>query len=65
MNNNRIDDLEIKISFLERQLEELNRVVAEQQRVIECLCKDDKQMKELINELANGEGITNPPPPHH
>ena len=50
---NRLTDLEVRYTHLERQLNELNQVVFDQQRMIDRLAKD---MSGLRARLASAEG---------
>ena len=65
MNEQRLIDLEIKLSYQEVQMEELHKVVNDQYLVIE---KMDKALKEISNKLKADENSANPnheKPPHY
>ena len=63
----RLTDLEIKASFAEDLLDELNRVVVRQQQEIDLLTREVRQLKQLEQErgadLAAPAG--NDLPPHY
>lgn len=60
---NRLVTLEIRYTHLERQVEELNRLLFDQQKVI------DRLTREIANLRANSSGVEgsphNEPPPHY
>lgn len=65
MNEQRLIDLEIKLSYQEVQMEELHKVVNDQYLVIE---KMDKALKDITNKLKADENSANPnheKPPHY
>lgn len=59
----RLTTLEIRYTHLERQVEELNRLLFDQQRVI------DRLTREIANLRASATGVEsgsqNEPPPHY
>lgn len=61
-----IIDLEIKLTFQEQLVDELNKIMIVQQRQLDKL---SMKMTLLENRIKSGEGmgneISNPPPPHH
>lgn len=59
----RLVDLEVRYSYLERQLEELSGVLFEQRRTIERMESRLKDLEGRLREL--GEPIGNEPPPHY
>jgi SlyX protein len=60
---NRLIDLEIRYTHLERQLNELNQVVFDQQKTIDRLAKD---VSGLRARLASAEDdAPDEPPPHY
>jgi SlyX protein len=63
----RITDLEIKVSYHEDLLQELNKVVAQQQQQIGLLEKTCKLLYERINnlQLEKQDDAVDPPPPHY
>lgn len=66
-NEERLDQLEIKISYLEDFLNQIQEVCVAQTRDIEKLKTENKKMKEKINDLIenSGEDIPNRKPPHY
>lgn len=61
--SDRVTDLEIKLTFLERTVEELNHVVLEQHKRMDQLLA---QLEALRAEFETSkEDITNEPPPHY
>ena len=68
MAENRIVELEIKIAYQEDLVEDLNRIVAEQQRQIERLELVCKQLTEHVRNLQlsqPGEQNIDETPPHY
>lgn len=63
----RITELEIKISFNEDQIEELNKVVYQQQRQIELLAAELRNLREQVNNAQPQEGrsLRDEIPPHY
>lgn len=65
MNEQRIIDLEIKLSYQEVQMDELHKVVNDQYLIIE---KMEKALKDITNKLKSDENSANPnheKPPHY
>jgi uncharacterized coiled-coil protein SlyX len=60
----RVVDLELRFMRLERELGELSRVVAEQQRTIEALVLDARRRHER-DEMAPEPPIADERPPHY
>ena len=60
-------ELEIKITFLEDTLTELNQVVYKQQRTIDELDRTIRKLSDRIEELENssGEDLPHVKPPHY
>lgn len=63
MNENRLEEIEIKLSFHEKAIKELNDVIYDQQKQID-------RMTRLIEELEkqlpdNSTGPANEKPPHY
>lgn len=63
----RITNLEVKVSYLEDFLNQIQEVCVEQTKEIEFLKKENKLMKEKIKDLVEltGEDIPNRKPPHY
>jgi SlyX protein len=57
-------DLEIKIAYLEKTVDDLNKVIIDQQHQITAL---QEKLDEVDEKVKHGEAneIINPPPPHH
>ena len=66
MSNQQIE-LETKIAFLEKYINELSDVVYAQQKNIDNLQRDYKSLKDKFGSLANNEGISDQieKPPHY
>lgn len=63
--DDRIIELEIKISYQEVQVEELRKLVDEQQITID---KMEKALKEIVDKMTSDENSANPEhvrPPHY
>ena len=64
--NQRIDDLEIKASFSDELLEQLNTIVTRQQGEIAALIREVKQLQEQIPEKQNvSTHLIQELPPHY
>lgn len=66
--NEDIDRLEMKVSFLEAEVEEINEVVIEQGRTIDQLNLSLEKLTERVNSLVEEFGTPNRPsrrPPHY
>jgi len=63
----RLTELEIKISFTEDQLEELNKIVYRQQQQIEFLVNEVRTLHDQINGLQPTEfrSLRDEIPPHY
>ncbi len=63
----RITELEIKISFAEDMIDELNRVVFRQQQQIDLLVGEVKALREQAQNAAPGEprSLRDELPPHY
>ncbi|WP_298393272.1 SlyX family protein [uncultured Azonexus sp.] len=63
----RLTELEIKISFTEDQLEELNKIVYRQQQQIEFLVNEVRTLRDQINGLQPTEfrSLRDEIPPHY
>lgn len=67
MNGQRLIELEIKAAYQEDLLQELNKIVAQQQQQIALLEKTCQLLYERINNLhlENGDEVIDQPPPHY
>lgn len=66
MKNDRIDDLEIRISHLEDYLKQLNEVVMENGRLLEMLKTDQTGLRRQLNEISDQmPGPESQKPPHY
>lgn len=63
----RITELEIKISYAEDMIDELNRVVFRQQQQIDLLVDQIKALREQVQNAAPGEqrSLRDELPPHY
>jgi uncharacterized coiled-coil protein SlyX len=61
--DNRLVDLEIRYTHLERQHGELNQVVFEQQKLLDRLVKEVAQLR--ARAFGMGEEASNEKPPHY
>ena len=63
----RLTELEIKISFTEDQLEELNKIVYRQQQQIEVLVNEVRTLRDQVNGLQPTEfrSLRDEIPPHY
>ena len=57
-------ELEAKITYLERQHDELNEVVVDQQGQLDRITKELAAIRALLAEQQGGGGIVDTPPPH-
>jgi SlyX protein len=66
-NDARLLEIESKIAFQEHLLESLNEALTDQQRQIEALRRQLKQMHHLMESSRDGERHPKdePPPPHY
>jgi SlyX protein len=64
---NRLAELEAKISFSEDLLESLNRIVYQQQQQIDRLQLELRALREQVNDSLPGDanGPREEPPPHY
>jgi len=66
MNDDRIIELEIKVAYQEDLLQELNKIVSQQQQQIdrlEAICKLlNERIKSLSTESGSGENVEEVPP---
>ena len=67
MLEDRVNDLEIKFTFQEDLLAELNKLVTDQQFVIDSLVKQVKRLKEELetSSLGDGAAMDQEKPPHY
>jgi SlyX protein len=66
MSEDRITNLEIKLSFTEDLIEKLNQIVYKQQQQIEFLYRELKSIKEQANSSGSGSGsLKDEIPPHY
>ncbi len=66
--NEEIEKLEIKVSYLEAGIAELNDVVVQQQKTIDTLSYSLEKMQEKLQSLIEEVGTPNRPsrrPPHY
>jgi uncharacterized coiled-coil protein SlyX len=66
MNNSRIDQLEIKMSYLEKYLNQLNDIVLENSRILKSIKKEQLSFRHQMDEVTNQ--LPAPPaekPPHY
>ncbi len=67
MNDNRLTELEIKSAYQEDLLQELNKIVSQQQHQILLLEKTCQLLHERMNSLRmeNNDEAVDSPPPHY
>ena len=67
MNENRLVELEIKAAYQEDLLQELNKIVANQQEQLVRLENTCKLLYQRINsvQLEKQDDVAEPPPPHY
>ena len=66
MSDDRITNLEIKLSFTEDLIEKLNETIYKQQQQIEFLYRELKDIKEQANSSGGGGGsLKDEIPPHY
>ena len=62
----RIDALEIRLTFQDETIETLNQTITVQWQQIDALTRQLAELKELVREAASNAGDTvNEPPPHY
>lgn len=63
----KIEELEIKIAYLEDYINQLNEVVLVQGKKIDRLIEVNNQLREKVTLLEEGGGneVENRPPPHY
>lgn len=65
MSDERITNLEIKLSFTEDLIEKLNETVYKQQQQIEFLYRELKAIKEQASSSGGGGSLIDEIPPHY
>ena len=65
MTDDRITNLEIKLSFTEDLIEKLNETVYKQQQQIEFLYRELKAIKEQASSGGGGGSLKDEIPPHY
>jgi len=65
MSEDRITNLEIKLSFTEDLIEQLNKTVYKQQQQIEFLYRELKSVKEQASSPGGDGGLNDEIPPHY
>ncbi len=65
MSEERITNLEIKLSFAEDLIEKLNETVYKQQQQIEFLYRELKAIKEQASSGGGGASLKDEIPPHY
>jgi|UniRef100_UPI004048B78B SlyX protein len=65
MSEERITNLEIKLSFTEDLIEQLNQTVYKQQQQIEFLYRELKSIKEQASSPSGGRNSQDEIPPHY
>ena len=65
MSEERITNLEIKLSFTEDLIEKLNETVCKQQQQIEFLYRELKSIKEQASSGGGGGSLKDEIPPHY
>ena len=65
MTENRITNLEIKLSFTEDLIEKLNETVYKQHQQIEFLYRELKAVKEQASSNGGGSSLKDEIPPHY
>ena len=65
MSEERITNLEIKLSFTEDLIEKLNETVYKQQQQIEFLYRELKAIKEQASSGSSGGSLKDEIPPHY
>ncbi len=68
MNEERLNNIESKISYQEDQIEELNKTVYQQQQRLECLeafCEALARQLRSLSEAGNEGAAANERPPHY
>jgi SlyX protein len=64
--NDRIDALEIRLSFQDETIETLNKTITAQWQQIDALTRQVAGLNERLQEAeANAPGATDEPPPHY
>ena len=62
----RIDALEMRLTFQDETIETLNRTITDQWKQIDALTRQLAELKERVREAeSNAAGPSNEPPPHY
>ena len=65
----KITDLEVKFSYQEKTLDDLNKVVYQQQQEIDQLKKESRKLAQQVQSMAESvvshKSSDEPPPPHY
>ncbi len=61
----RVRELEIKVTYQERLLEELNQVVIEQDKELDRLRRSVELLTDRVKAAAQRGEVPNEPPPHY
>jgi SlyX protein len=66
MTEERIEALEIRMTYLENYLNQINEIVLENGRLLEVIKKDQKSLRQQMNEVSNEiPGPQSAKPPHY
>lgn len=66
MNEERIDALEIRMTYLENYLNQLNEIVLQNGQQIEVVIKDQRSLRQQMNDVTNElPGPQAEKPPHY
>jgi uncharacterized coiled-coil protein SlyX len=58
-------ELETKIAYLEKTVDELNEIVYAHQKQLDAMERLLKKVTERLNNPENGEDLPHTPPPHY
>ena len=66
MKEERIEALEIRMTYLENYLNQVNEIVLDNGRLLEVIKKDQKSLRQQMNEVSNDlPGPQSEKPPHY
>jgi len=68
MSDERLVELETRIAFQEDHIQELNRSLGDQQRLLERLTAEVRELRQQLRTLDRGQPrdrAAEPPPPHY
>ncbi len=65
MVENRLVDLEIRVTFQEKTIEELNEVIIDQQNQIDLLARELERVREQLRTPPTPGPVPDPLPPHY